>query len=650
MLGSPIGTRQFALDNFNNIGVKIENDLSLLKSFPHLHQRTKLLTFNINTRLNYFLRTTPPEISSTTSERLDTSVDEFWAHTLHFPTDYKTNQYASSYTNALQQIRLGIRDGGCGCYHNKHFVHAAYYTSVADTIQWLQPHPLNPTWLCHPISQTLDRMLDSSIHQLQLWNIPLAETLPPVETRTKTVLPLAIPVQPIIPTWRKELFPTQGDFGRHIKKQLKTVFLNNIAYSQRNRVQAVGRNQFKLHKRSHLNSTQPAISQLWQCSTSLFSLTSFQELSNEAFLTSTSLLLGLPVPHARYLQATQPLYANTDIWADNLLNKSAHAAETRKTTHTQFAQELTRIANECGIPTTCNESRIPYRDEGQNHQSRKRADMMTLTGCGISPNLQLNLHSSTKLVMDVTIGHTYNMVHDFKPNNLRTMETTKRYKYDYHYLRQRLAFAPMVANTLGQCGPDLLQFLWNLADHHTRLNLGFSIETTNNLSTQQSMDYRKLRGLKYHENRLRILTCVFEAAATRVFGSTFHLTCSPAYHGWLNNIRHNWLPLLPTTDPTPPASPSQSPPPSNSPPPPPPSYTPQPPSNDSPLTASVPQTDETLALTRVGEHRRRRSILQDPQDPRPSQRQRTLSSPPSLTSPSLSPHVDREHVGAPAPF
>ncbi len=175
--------------------------------------------------------------------------------------------------------------------------------------------------------------------------------------------------------------------------------------------------------------------------------------------------------------------------------------------------------------------------------------------------------------MDVTIGHTYNMVHDLKPNNLRIMETTKRYKYDYHFLRQRLAFAPMVANTLGQCGPDLLQFLWNLADHHARLNLGFSIETTSNLSTQQSMDYRKLRGLKYHENSLRILTCIFEAAATRVFGSTFNLTCSPAYHSWLNNIRHNWLPLLPTTDPPPPNSLSQSPPPSTSPPPPPPSYT-----------------------------------------------------------------------------
>jgi hypothetical protein len=41
-------------------------------------------------------------------------------------------------------------------------------------------------------------------------------------------------------------------------------------------------------------------------------------------------LAGSPLGHARYLQATKPLYTNTDIWADSLLNKSAHAAETCK--------------------------------------------------------------------------------------------------------------------------------------------------------------------------------------------------------------------------------------------------------------------------------------------------------------------------------
>ena len=102
----------------------------------------------------------------------------------------------------------------------------------------------------------------------------------------------------------------------------------------------------------------------------------------------------------------------------------------------------------------------------------------------------------------------------------------------------------MVANSLGQCGPDLLQLIWNLADHDTKLNQGFSTENTTSLSSQQEEDYRKIRGRKYHEIRLRILTCLFEAVATRVIGKTFDLNCSPNYYRWMNQNHHDWVPLL----------------------------------------------------------------------------------------------------------
>ena len=45
------------------------------------------------------------------------------------------------------------------------------------------------------------------------------------------------------------------------------------------------------------------------------------------------------------------------------------------------------------------------------------------------------------------------------------METKNRRKYAEHYQQQRFAFAPMVANMLGQCGPDCSQFPWILADN-----------------------------------------------------------------------------------------------------------------------------------------------------------------------------------------
>ena len=85
---------------------------------------------------------------------------------------------------------------------------------------------------------------------------------------------------------------------------------------------AIGRHTVTLHKRSHLLTDRTPRTQLWQCSTSLFSLTCFYELSNQAFINSTCLLFGIPLPHAIYLKARQPTYAQCDIWGDALLNKS----------------------------------------------------------------------------------------------------------------------------------------------------------------------------------------------------------------------------------------------------------------------------------------------------------------------------------------
>ena len=173
------------------------------------------------------------------------------------------------------------------------------------------------------------------------------------------------------------------------------------------------------------------------------------------FLTTSALLFDIPIPHALFLRKTQPNYANTDKWADGLLNKSAHAADSRSTTHAFFAQELTKIANNSGVLTTCVESRLPYRDAGINNPTRKRADMMTLTGCGVTPNAQRNFSKYTRLIMDVTIGHVFDTQHNFRPNTLQQLANSICLKYASHYQRQRLAFALIVgANTLGRLGAD----------------------------------------------------------------------------------------------------------------------------------------------------------------------------------------------------
>jgi hypothetical protein len=119
---------------------------------------------------------------------------------------------------------------------------------------------------------------------------------------------------------------------------------------------------------------------------------------------------------------------------------------------------------------------------------------MTLSWCGLTPNPQLNFTLTTCLVMDTTISHTYTATHHFKPHTLKTMESTKQHKYSQHYQRQGLAFAPIVANTLGQFDP----YNFYGINHHAQVTCGFNIETTVNISNEQAMDYHKLRCLKYH--------------------------------------------------------------------------------------------------------------------------------------------------------
>ncbi len=123
----------------------------------------------------------------------------------------------------------------------------------------------------------------------------------------------------------------------------------------------------------------------------------------------------------------------------------------------------------CGIPL----------DAGIDNPTRKRADMMTLTSCGVTPKAQRNVSTDTRLIMDATIGHVFALWCYFKPNTLQNMANSKCLKYATHYQQQR-TFAPSVANTLGQFGADTLQVLWNLDDHQAQNAFGFTIDSPAN--------------------------------------------------------------------------------------------------------------------------------------------------------------------------
>ena len=79
----------------------------------------------------------------------------------------------------------------------------------------------------------------------------------------------------------------------------------------------------------------------------------------------------------------------------------------------------------------------------------------------------------------------------------------------------KFGFCPMVTNSFGQCGTDILPFIWNLADHYAQIMFRFSLDENipsvfgNPTTCQQALQsskYRKLWSQKYNENHQRILT------------------------------------------------------------------------------------------------------------------------------------------------
>jgi len=78
--------------------------------------------------------------------------------------------------------------------------------------------------------------------------------------------------------------------------------------------------------------------------------------------------------------------------------------------------------------------------------------------------------------------------------------------------------------------------------------LGDDYPTSVQSTSSTSEDYRRQRGRKFHENRLRILTHTYEAVTKRIYGTTFALSNSAHYRQWLKQTRHNWQPMIPDHD------------------------------------------------------------------------------------------------------
>jgi len=100
---------------------------------------------------------------------------------------------------------------------------------------------------------------------------------------------------------------------------------------------------------------------------------------------------------------------------------------------------------------------------------------MTTVGGLIPLSRRHQYNKYTKIIMDMRLGHTFSTVgHAIKKNTIKSMEQSKSTKFRNLYREKGYAFAHMVANTWGNLGPDLLWFLWAVADHAARYHLALS--------------------------------------------------------------------------------------------------------------------------------------------------------------------------------
>ena len=279
---------------------------------------------------------------------------------------------------------------------------------------------------------------------------------------------------------------------------------------------------------------------------SLFALTSHHELSNHAVETCLALQLGFPVPHVRFLRQHVQSFRDMDSFGDQALNNPIHASNTWKTSHDKIAREIAAIASEAGIPTTAEEKNVPfthYESAGPQSESqpkKRRGDIATTVGGVLKACLEQPwINNFTRIILDVKLGHMYASANASHPRKVKTtaissMETSKRTKYQQAYRDKGLAFAPAVCNTWGELGPDLLRFLWAVAEFSARNQIGLpdlgprpppaQPLADRSVQARQENAFKKLRGRLFHDYRQRMLWIILEGVTERVFGRTHCLS------------------------------------------------------------------------------------------------------------------------------
>ena len=232
-------------------------------------------------------------------------------------------------------------------------IQSVYFSAIADTINWLKIQPIDLPWLPKLPSHSRTGILKTFLTpgQPAATNWLLNSNWVPSLSHNN----LGIIQQNKISHWHTSLvlYPrleTRSLYWAVWAYEVTTVTAQavpNLSVSS------------ELAAKIHAIGTTPAYTKTIYTQSEFLkhNLTAFthmllraqQSCLHKMILLSIILLNTFPC-NPIYLKAMHSTYAQSDIWSNAYLNKSSHAAETRKITHTLLAQELTKIAKRVFSP------------------------------------------------------------------------------------------------------------------------------------------------------------------------------------------------------------------------------------------------------------------------------------------------------------
>ena len=562
VLGCPVGSEAYSEQLLSKAVTKIKNNLAVLREFPELHLRSKLAQYCVNTKITYFLRAKYPDVGSDTLDDLDLAFEDFYAHTLEFPESFRDPNACNEcevYKLALQQIRFDIRDGGLGLTSANCIAPAALYATMLDFVIWCDQHEelkvrTSSNYAAANIACALEVMEDfGGIQSADDFVDP-----PPAN------LPLQVPTAEAVLHWPVDKLPSQRTVARALKAEYREKWLSSpdLTEGDKLRLKAVSRQGVPARaKDSDFAPPGPDDdnSSLYQTPMSLHALMCPYELSNEAFLVTSAIAFGYPMPKS------VPTASPQDKWGDAALSASSSA---RIKTHNRIANEVASIARESGIQMEAGEKFVPIvpisvsaaagRRQVRPGPRMGRGDIVTKHGGIIPDNPKYRLDRWTRLVMDAILCHVYTARdHCFKKNILKYWQQTKNRKYRSAYHRAGFAFAPLVSNSFGQMEGDMLRFLFKCADKAAWASVGLGETEPNDRESpvsQHALDemmaaYISLRGRLFQRYRSRMLLTIAEAVTERLYGRPFARSVDAEYRAFANHNREPWVPAVPPAQP-----------------------------------------------------------------------------------------------------